>query len=60
MQLVAKIVADGLGKNVAKSLLFRSALFLNRLVASLRLKVGRRCSNLCKQKRRILPGLNWY
>ena len=55
MQLVAKTVADGLGKNFAKSLLF-----LNRLVALVRLKVGRRCSNLCKQKRRILPGLNWY
>ena len=52
-------MADGLGRNVAKSLLF-SALFLNRLVASVRLNAGRRWSNLCKQKRRILPGLNWY
>ena len=52
-------MADGLARNVAKSLLF-SALFLNRLVASVRLNGGRRWSNLCKQKRRILPGLNWY
>ena len=40
MQLEANTVADGLG-NVAKSLLF-SSLFLNRLVALVRLKVGRR------------------
>ena len=59
MQLEGNTMADGLGRNVAKSLLF-SALFLNRLVASVRLNVGRRWSNLCKQKRRILPGLNWY